>query len=215
VAFIDIPAERATALTDALLALVALYGVVALQRFGNRSPVKVRIWSWAFGLMAFSAALGAAVHGFKMSPGLKEQLWVPLYLSLGMTVSLFPAGAVYDLWGQDAAKRTMYAMVLMLAAFLLAAGCLPGGFLLFVLYSAAIMVFMIGVYGWLAMTGKVMGARLLAAGFLIAVIAGAVQANRGILVTLIWTFDHNGIYHLILAAGLITIIAGLRKGLSS
>ncbi len=215
VAFIDIPAEQTTALTDAVLALMALYGVIALQRVGPHDPAKVRIWSWAFGLLAFSAALGAAVHGFKMTPGLKERLWVPLYLTLGLTVSLFPVAAAHDLWGGRAARKALVIMMSMAAAFFALAGWISGGFLVFVLYSAAIMIFMIGAYGWLAMMGKVKGAWLLAAGFVVAVIAGGVQAKRGIIVTLIWTFDHNGIYHILLMVGLAAIIAGLQKQLYS
>jgi hypothetical protein len=57
VAFIDIPAEQTTALTDAVLALIALYAGIALQRFRNRDPAKVRIWSWTFGLLAVIAGL--------------------------------------------------------------------------------------------------------------------------------------------------------------
>jgi hypothetical protein len=212
VAFIDIPAEQTTALTDAVLALVALYGVIALQRLGPRDPAKVRIWSWAFGILAFSAALGGVVHGFRMPPGLKERLWVPLYLTLGLTVSLFPVAAVHDLWGVRAVRKALIIMISMAAAFFALARWIPGGFLIFVLYSAAIMIFMVGAYGGLAMKGKVKGAWHLTAGFVISLIAGAIQAKRGILVTLIWTFDHNGIYHILLTAGLAIIIAGLRKG---
>jgi len=212
VAFIDIPAERATALTDAILSLVALYGVIAVRRIRGCDPVKVRIWSGAFGLLAFSAALGAAVHGFKMSPGLKDLLWMPLYLTLGVTVSLFPVAAVHDLWGGRAVRKAWVIMMVAAAAFFAATLWMPGGFLLLVMYSAAVMIFMTGAYGWLAVKKKAQGAWHLAAGFILSVIAGAVQANRGILITLIWTFDHNGIYHILLTAGLIAIIAGLRKG---
>jgi hypothetical protein len=212
VAFIDIPAEQTTALTDAALALVALYGVIVLQRLGTRDPAKVRIWSWAFGLLAFSAVLGAAVHGFGMPPGLKERLWVLLYLTLGLTVSLFPVAAAHDLWGGRAVRKALVIMMSMAAAFFALARWIPGGFLIFILYSAAIMIFMVGAYGGLAMKGKVRGAWHLTAGFVISLIAGVIQAKRGILVTLIWTFDHNGIYHILLTVGLAVIIAGLRKG---
>lgn len=215
VGFIDVPTEQTTAITDAVLAITALFGLMVLRRPMSVDPAKVRIWSWAFGLMASSAALGAAVHGFTMPPGLKESLWVPLYLTLGLTVSLFPVAAAHDLWGPYAVRRAMAVMTSLAALFFVLTGLLPAGFLIFVLYSGAVLIFMIAAYGWLAVRRKAAGAALAAAGFLLAFLAGVVQAKKGIQVTLIWAFDHNGIYHLLLTAGLIAIIAGLRMGLCS
>jgi hypothetical protein len=212
VIFIDIPAERTTALTDVILVMAALYGLMSVRRIGKEDPAKARIWSWIFGLMAFAAGLGAALHGLTMPPVLKERLWVPLYLLLGMTVSLFPAAAVYDLRGPGAVRRAMYAMTFLLAAFWVSAVSFSGGFTLFLLYSAAVLVFMAGAYGWMAVKTKAAGAWLMAAGFVVSLMAGAVQATKGIRITLVWTFDHNGLYHILLTAGLIAIIAGLRKG---
>jgi hypothetical protein len=41
----------------------------------------------------------------------------------------------------------------------------------------------------------------------------AVQAKKSLRLTLVWQFDHNGVYHLIQAVGLLFLLAGLRRSL--
>ncbi len=213
--FIDIPTEQTTAATDAVLAAFALCMVFYLRRFDGLDSTKARIWRWVFGFLAFSAALGTVVHGFKMSPVTKDLLWQPLYLALGLMVSLLPIGAVYDLRGRDTARKAVIVMTVLAAGFFVLTRTVPGGFLVFVVYNAAIMVFVIGVYGWLAFRGRLPGAALMVSGFVLSILAGVVQSRKDILVTLIWTFDHNGVYHIIQLAGLIVLILGLRAELLS
>ncbi|MGH8658414.1 MAG: DUF6962 family protein, partial [Gammaproteobacteria bacterium] len=47
------------------------------------------------------------------------------------------------------------------------------------------------------------------------IVAAAFQANRNIELTLIWTFDHNGVFHLIQMTGLVALVAGLRAALET
>jgi hypothetical protein len=53
----------------------------------------------------------------------------------------------------------------------------------------------------------------MAGGILITIAAAGVQAGKLFAFTLIWPFDHNGAYHLIQMAGIVLIVAGLRKDL--
>jgi len=53
----------------------------------------------------------------------------------------------------------------------------------------------------------------MAAGILVSIIAAGIQANKSVIVTFIWRFDHNGIYHLVQIVGLLLLFAGLRKSL--
>ena len=39
--------------------------------------------------------------------------------------------------------------------------------------------------------------------------AGAVQAANGVMVTLVWPFDHNGLFHLVQLVGVVLLIRGL------
>jgi hypothetical protein len=45
------------------------------------------------------------------------------------------------------------------------------------------------------------------------IVAAALQASS-MRITILWPFDHNGIFHLVQIAGLLTLGAGLRSSLS-
>ena len=70
-------------------------------------------------------------------------------------------------------------------------------------------------YTWLACRGKLRGAWWMAAGILVTIVAAGVQASKGISFTLIWSFDHNGVYHLIQMVGMVLLAAGLGRALRS
>ena len=85
-------AEHTTAATDAVLALAALAAIVVIRRtpasFGRS------VWVAALAALLLASLLGAVAHGLRLSPALREFLWQPLYLSLGVTMALFVVGAV-------------------------------------------------------------------------------------------------------------------------
>ena len=131
--FINIPTEQTTAVTDVLLALVALASVFHLSHIGAESDTfKAHIWSWAFGLLAFASALGAIAHGFQMSEQLNSLLWKPLNLALGLTVAMFAVGVVYDLWGLAAARRVLPILIGIGVVFFSVTVVVPGSFLVFI-----------------------------------------------------------------------------------
>ena len=212
--FIDIPTERTTAATDAILALLALVSLFYLRRIGaSRDPYKTGIWSWAFGLLALASALGAVAHGFEMSERTNSLFWQPLNLALGLTIALFAVGVVYDLWGQAAARRILPVLIAIGVAFYGITRLIPGSFLVFVLYEAVAMLFALGAGIWLALRGHAPGAWWMAAGVLITIVAAGIQASEAVYVTLIWPFDYNGIFHIVQMAGLLVLDAGLRVAL--
>jgi hypothetical protein len=212
---IDSPTGRTTAATDALLALLAWSSLFYLNYFRQNDPWKVSLWSWAFGLLALGAALGAVAHGFKMSTKTNRRLWQPLNLALGLVVALFTAGVIYDLWGVSAARQALPWLIGAGLLFFGATQRLAGGFLLFILYQGTAMLFALGAYGWLAATGQLAGAWLMAVGVSLTLTAAAMQAGRTVSFTFIWQFDHNGVYHLIQMMALPALVVGLRAALSA
>lgn len=212
---IDNPTERTTAATDVLLALVALGSIFYLRLAGGSDPWKTTLWSGAFGLLALGAALGAVAHGLEMSAPTNRRLWQPLNLVLGLVVALFAVGVIYDLWGVIAARR---ALPWLLGGGLLFFGAtqrLPGGFLLFILYQGVAMLFALGTYGWLALTGQLAGAWLMVAGVALTLTAAAVQASQTATLHIRWPFDHNGLYHVIQMVAVLFLAAGLQAALVS
>ena len=212
--FVDISTEQTTAVTDVLLALVALASVLYLSRIGAESDTfKVRIWSWAFGLLAFASALGAIAHGFQMSEQLNSLLWKPLNLALGLTVAMFAVGVVYDLWGLAAARRVLPILIGIGVVFFVVTVVVPGSFLVFIFYEAVAMFFALLIYSLLAARGQLTGAAVMAAGITISIIAAAVQASGAVAIKVLWEFDHNGVFHIIQIVGVAVLVAGLRMAL--
>jgi hypothetical protein len=213
--FIEIPTEQTTAMTDVFVALLALGCVLYLRRAGLHERWKTNVWSWAFGLMALSGVVGAVAHGFKMSESVNDLLWQPINLALGLAVSLFVVGVVYDLWGYPTARQVLPVMLVIGVGFYIVTLIIPGSFLVFIVYEALALFFALGAYGWLTTQGRLKGAGLMATGILISIIAAGIQASKAVSVTLFWDFDHNGIFHLVQLVGLLFLLAGLRSALLS
>ncbi|MGB0386818.1 MAG: DUF6962 family protein [Ardenticatenaceae bacterium] len=217
--FIDIPTEQTTAATDVILAVQAVGSILYLRKIEHKIAAdddersKIRIWSAGLGLLGTSAALGAVAHGLKMSEQTRDLFWQPLSLSLGLTVSLFVVGVVYDLWGDQAARRILPVMLLIGFSFYLITRIIPGSFLIFILYEAAALLFALGAYAWLAIRKRKPGAKWMTIGILLSLIAAAIPTRKPLFVELIWKFDHNGIYHIVQMFGLLALMAGLRAGL--
>ena len=158
--------------------------------------------------MAVASALGAAAHGFALTDTVRELLWQPLYLALGVTMALFVAGAVRDRYGDGAARRLLPPLLVLALLFYAVTRVTGGDFLVFVLYESAALLLALLIYLRLAVEGR-SGAAAVAAAFALSLTAGAVQASGIGPVRLVWEFDHNGLFHLIELLGLVLLVGGL------
>jgi hypothetical protein len=214
--FIDLPTEQTTAVTDVILAGLALGAAVHLLGFSHFNPWKAGVWAWAFGLLALAAVLGTVVHGVQMSLLIQVWLWRPLNLLLGLVIALFGVGVVYDLWGLAVSRQSLPVLLLVAIIFWSVTLTNPTNFTVFILYEAVAMLFALGAYGWLTATDGLVGAGWMMAGVLVTMVAAAVQAlwnGKERPIRLIWQFDQNGLYHLIQMVGVILLLAGLRLDL--
>lgn len=195
---INIRTEQTTAATDALLSIISGVFAVMVTASGNKSDrTKGRIWSATFSLLAVAAGLGTFAHGFQMSERTSELIWIPLNLALGLTVSLFVVGAVYDLRGFSLPGRFTPIMLAMGVTFFGVTVFVPGSFLIFLIYESAAMLFALVAYILLTARRALRGASVMAIGVLTSIIAAAVQASNAVYFTLIWEFDFNGAFHLL------------------
>lgn len=211
---VDVPTEQTTAATDGILALLALAGLVVLVRLRSRDSRKARIWGAALGCLAVASTLGAVAHGVQTSEGLKHGLWLGIYLSLGLLVAWFVVGTVYDLWGARAASRIAPVMTLIGVVFVALTQLIDGAFVVFVIYEAVALSFAFIGYAYLGLGKRLKGAGIVAAGILVTLAAAAIQATRpGAPITVVWTFDHNGLFHLVQMAGVVLIVLGLRTAM--
>jgi hypothetical protein len=202
-------AEGTTAATDAGLAAVAWAGVLWLHRTTPPSLLR-NTWLAALGAFGLAALLGAVAHGGSWSAGALNLLWQPLYLSLGVAVALFVVAAVGAAWGDAAARRVRPAFLAAAALFYILTRLTGGDFLVFVIYEGAGLLFALAVHAYLASRRRA-GAGWVAIGLAVSLAGGAVQAIDTISLQLLWTFDHNGVYHLVQATGLAVLLVGLRR----
>ena len=150
-----------------------------------------------------------------MSKAFQTFLWHPLYLSLRLLVALFIVAVVYDIWGEAIARQVLPIMVVIGVGFFGITLVWPNSFLVFIIYEAVVMLFVLGGYIWVAYRGHLEGAWLMAVGIFVTIIAAGVQASKAFSFTFIWSFDHNAFYHLIQMVAIVLLGAGLRKALLS
>lgn len=211
---VEASTERTTAATDALIALAAIAAIVAIRRRTDPSFARA-VWLSALGATAAASALGAVAHGTALRNGVRDLLWQPLYVALGATMALFVVGAVNDWRGARAGRCALLPMLGVALGFYGVTRAAGGSFLVFVIYEAAALVFALAVYLALARTGRRAGAATMAAALAVSIGAGVVQASGVGPVRLVWTFDHNGLFHLVQLAGLTLLALGLRRLLAS
>lgn len=210
VTFTNSPTEQTTAVTDIILAIMAGAVAAYLPQIGRHQPWKVSLWVWALGLLAAAATLGAVGHGLKLSDKTSSLIWRALFLSLGLLVAVFMTAAVYDIWGIMFARWALPLTISLGLLFFCSTLIWPHTFLGFIIYEGAAMGIAMMGYLWLAVTGQLNGAWLMAGGIFVTLVAAGVQSGRLISFTVIWQFDHNGAYHLLQMVGLGLIAAGLR-----
>ena len=204
------PAKQTTAVTDIILSLAAFGGVLVLQwaPVTADGPWRIHIWSTAIGLIGLAAALGAVAHGMLFKAIIHNRIWRVLNLALALAVSLFVVGVITDLFSFELAGTAFPYMLATGLGFYLTTLLFPGIFFVFIVYEGLALLFSLGAYLFLSATGEP-GAGLMACGVLLSIAAAGLQARKSILITLIWTFDYNGIYHVVQTVGLVLLVAGL------
>ena len=98
------PTEQTTAITDIILAVMAIAVALYLPFISRHQPWKAGLWAGAFGLLAMAAMLGAVGHGLVFSENYKNLVWHGVFLSLGLLVALLITAVIYDVQGMAAAR---------------------------------------------------------------------------------------------------------------
>jgi hypothetical protein len=212
VPLVQSPTELTTSATDALLAMECVLVIAWLPGTTTPDHWRNRLWCWFFGFFAIASFLGATAHGLEMPDSTRGVLWKPLYLSLGIAVALFVVGAIADWRGQTVAKRLVPWSIGAGAAFLGLTELLDRAFIVFVVYEAAALAGALAVYIFLAVTGRLKGAAVIALGILLSLAAAVAQASD-VSFHILFPFDHNGAFHLLQMLSTATLAVGLRLGM--
>jgi hypothetical protein len=165
-----------------------------------------------FALLTVASVLGAVAHGFDWTERVRQVLWLPLYLSLGLAAALFLVGAVGDWRGESAGRRVLPVALAAGVGFFGASQSFGGRFSLFIGYEVAIMLAALAIYGFLAATGRLAGAGRISAGIVLTIVAAIVQLSP-LQIRIAVPFDHNGLFHLVQMAATVMIASGVRMGL--
>jgi len=206
--------ELTTAGTDLVLGLLCFAIVWRLAAMPARAAWKQALWCWVFGLLGLGSVLGAVAHGLDLSDAVRTALWWPLYVSLGLTVALFVVAGVGDWRGARAAKALLPWAIAIGVGFFALTELLGGAFRIFIVYEAAAMAATLAIYVALSVTGRVAGARTIALGIGLSLVAAGVQASA-LGVRLIVPFDHNGLFHLVQMAATVVLAVGVGRGLEA
>jgi hypothetical protein len=207
--FINSPTERTTAGTDLLLAIQTASWAIIIYNMGQTSPWKAMIWVTAFSLMALAALLGTVAHGLAFAETIRRRLWRGLSLALGLTLACFLVGFINDMWGQAVAMFALPVALFLGFGFFGITLIIPSTFLVFIIYEAIILLFALIGYGWLMVMGQLAGSGWMTLGILLTLFAAVVQTRKKLIVTVIWPFDHNGLFHLIQFIANVFILLGL------
>lgn len=206
---VRIPTELTTAATDLALAVIAVIAWLMLNRDGPEG-LRGLLWRTVFVLLAITAFLGAIAHGLLLGDTAFVNIWRATYLGLSLLVAAFLLAAVRDVLGDAAARRSLLAITLVAFAAWTVFLVNPDNFLPFVIYETVAMALALAGFVWLSIRKTLPGAGWIAASIAVNIIAAAIQASETISFTLIWPFDHNGVFHLVQMPGIALLAHGLR-----
>jgi len=99
--------------------------------------------------------------------------------------------------------------------FFLLTQLIRGSFLVFVIYEAVAMLLALSIYAYLAVRHRRDGAALMAVAIVLNIVAAAIQASGSVSLTVIWPFDHNGVFHLVQMVAVVVLVLGLRRALAT
>jgi len=209
-----VPTELTTAATDALLAILCVMALVMIRRRRPVDPWKVGLWSWLLGLLALASVLGAIAHGLELTDRVRDLLWQPLYLFLGLAVGLFTVAAIRDRLGEPAARRALPWMIVLGFGFFAITRIGSETFLVFIAYEAVAMLAALVLYLDAAIRPRVSGAALMAVGVTLNLLAAAVQQSSVSLDLASFPLDHNGVFHLVQMVAVVVLTVGVLRGLT-
>lgn len=208
---IDIPTEQTTAATDLLISLLAVIGLAYLWRRGP-TGLRALLWRGVLALLATAAFLGAIAHGIVLAEAVYSAVWKATYLALALLVAAFLLAAIRDVFGDIHARRALPFLLVIALAFFGYFLVDPDDFRPFIMYELAAMLLSLTGFLWLSWKGTLAGAGWIAASIVVNILAAGVQASGSVSFTLIWPFDHNGVFHLIQMPGIVLLVWGLKSG---
>jgi len=212
---LTLPPEMTTAVTDFIVGLFAFTVFILLQKHKKEGHVKNPLWLWVMAVLAIASVYGTFAHAIVMDTKTLDLFWMPLSFMLGMMVSLFAASVTVEYSGLKAVKKSLTVFLPLGLMFFVIMTVLQqfiaGYFIVFVLYSALMMLYSLVVCVLHALKNKSASGLYLALGILVMIVGSVLQAMRSIFFTVIWLFDYNSVYHFAVMLALVLLYVGIKK----
>ena len=194
--------EPTTAITDFILGLETL-ALALILMMGKGTFPSLPYWIAAFILLGTAALLGGFAHGLAY-----HRLFILIQANLAALMVILLLATLMDGFGSEVAIRWRWPVIGLAVIFALAAWRFPRHFHIYAAFEGILMVGILAVYLWLALTNAINGAGFIAAGIGITLIA-AVLFLKKVHFSLVWTFNHNDVYHLVQMVGVFFLFLGL------
>ena len=114
--------------------------------------------------------------------------------------------ASYDWLGERLAQRVLIAMIPIGVGFFAITQVSSGAFLVFVVYEVVAMLVALGIYLFLTVRRLLPGAGLMAFAIVLNIVA-----TESVRFTIIWPFDHNGVFHIVQLIAVLVLMLGLQQ----
>ena len=202
--------EPTTALTDLLLALLALSFSLQLLPYARRlRQESIRNWAFAFGALSIGALAGGVSHGFapSLSAATYAVIWRITLYSIGIASFYMVAGTARAAMRHRIGTWFIAVAVVKLAGYLYWTTVRPK-------FSTAVYDYVPNMIAVLVMGMMLKRLRRdragswLAAGVMVSFLAAAVQLSG---LTLAQNFNHNDLYHVIQMIALVLFYRGASR----
>lgn len=204
--FILDEAQITSAATDFLVAFFSfIYSYSLISN--NEHRLRSSLYSSMFLLNGIAALLGGIYHSIILPKLYINIIWILIFFCLNWFLILLALTATYDYYHRIKGLFFFIASGLLTLIILLKMQF----FVFFIIFEFIIMIYALCVYSLLAWTNQLKGAIWMSAGFIVMMIGGVVQTFHQVEFNFIWTFDHNGIYHLISLIGATLLFFGVKK----
>ena len=199
--------EPMTALTDLILAALAVYFAVNLGGQYGRTGMRVHIYfSCSFGMLAIGALMGAVSHGIgpHLSGFWASAVWRITLVSIGFAACFMLVASLYHGFSPPRAQMLLWMSLVFLAAYSLWV-LRDDRFLWAIVFYVPCMTIVLVVMIRGMAAGGVPGSAFVAAGILVSFAAAIVQRSG---ITLHRHFNHNDFYHVIQMIGFYYLYRG-------
>ncbi|UCD38959.1 MAG: hypothetical protein JSW54_05640 [Fidelibacterota bacterium] len=196
--------EPTTAITDFLLGLES-FAFAALLTAGTYTFPSLPYWTATLIMLGIAALLGGFAHGLA-----RFSIFAIIYPCLAILMTSFILATLVDSFGQELAHQVRWFIAFLALIFMLVAWRYPTRIRAYAVVLAALMILAFLLYLRQALTTTLPGSAYIAAGIATTILAAALLLKRA-RITLIWTFDHNGVYHLVQMVGVLFFYLGLSQ----